>query len=133
MECRDGAEVTRDPEGLTVCGREVKVIAADGVARLLLKLTVERPGTVPFSRSPAGSAEAEGTLRSIDGAQAGESVTVQTVTTSAGEQAFAVYQAPLDFAWSAEQAALVKRDILLRAEVAGTGEPMPVEISISVI
>ena len=96
-DCREGASVSHDPERLASCGRTVSAIAADGVAKLLLRVSVDRPGRVTFSRASSGSPEDEGKLYSIDGSQVGPLIAVDTTTTSEGGKAFAVYEAPLHF------------------------------------
>lgn len=96
------SQITPNVDTLATTGTEREGVAADGVAKLVLRYPVSGPGMVQFSLvDEDGNAlpnQAEnGTLSNIDGAPGDSTVSVNTITTSAGEMAFAVYTAPVAF------------------------------------
>ena len=99
-----GPEISSDPERLLSppdpAYPPIQGIVADGVARLLFRVNVAGPSRVTFSMDGGtGDPEEDGVFRPInrDDHQEGVSITVDTVTTSNGEKAFAIYQVPARF------------------------------------
>jgi len=92
-----GMEISSNPEKLASGGTAVTGAVTDGVTRLLLRLNLSELNEVTFSLKGTGNPEEDGLLRSIDGTQEGQSITVYTQETSEGEIAFAIYQAPENF------------------------------------
>jgi len=98
VDFSSGREVSSDPEKIvSLKGVEVKGAVTDGVTRLLLKLEVDEPNAVTFSLEGTGNPKEDGLLRSLDGSQEGSSITVNSVNTTIGEKAFAIYQSPENF------------------------------------
>lgn len=92
-----GTEVSSDPQKIASGGTAVKGAVTDGVTRLLLRLNVGELNEVTFTLQGTGNPEEDGVLRSIDGTQEGNSITVTTVNVNEKEYAFAIYQAPENF------------------------------------
>jgi probable HAF family extracellular repeat protein len=93
-----GVEIKSNPDELSnTQGTPVTGAAADGVTRLLLRLSAGQSGVVKLSINGTGNPEEDGVLRSVDGFQEGSIITVNTITTDMGEKAFAVYRAPENF------------------------------------
>jgi hypothetical protein len=93
-----GAEISDDPEKLVSQeGTPMEGLVADGVTRLLLKADVKGPCQMTVSIENASNEREDGIFRSIDGIYQGSSITVNSVSTSQGEKAFAIYRAPEDF------------------------------------
>ena len=93
-----GREISNDPEKLSSGGTSVTGAVTDGVTRLLLRLPLNKLNEVTFSlEGGTGNPTEDGVLRSIDGLQEGQAITVTTATTTIGETALAIYQAPENF------------------------------------
>lgn len=81
----------------------VRGVAADGVARVVVRVSVPDPGTVELTLVdaagiPLAPAEEAGFLKQLGGAVGSNSLFVPTVEVpEKGSMAFAVYQAPSDF------------------------------------
>jgi ELWxxDGT repeat protein len=101
-----GAMITPDVDVLSTGGRNVAGAAADGVAKLVIRIK-SNVGTrsIIFSLDPAdgavgttGKVTEDGSLSTIEAQTVpSNKVTVQTVETARGRMAFAIYNAPLDF------------------------------------
>jgi len=114
-----GAEISSDPEVLAVGGEAVEGAVTDGVTRLLLRKTLDSPGTVTLTLEGTGNPDEDGVLRSIDGSQQDNSITVDSVTTSEGEMILATYLAPTNFVrefYAAEDKIVSEREISLKIE-----------------
>ena len=73
-------------------------VAADGVARVVVRVSVPDAGTVELTLVDAGAPEEAGFLTQLGGARGSNSLFVSTVDVpDKGPMAFAVYQAPSDF------------------------------------
>jgi uncharacterized repeat protein (TIGR01451 family) len=121
----DGA-VTTDRNALSSSGREVIGIAADGTAKVLIRVRLN----VYFSSVPVefslegtngttGNPDENGSLSSVDAqATTAPKVTVQSDDVNNEQWAFALYNAPLDFvrARTADDAA-VTRDLVIKFRV----------------
>ncbi|TBR20148.1 PKD domain-containing protein, partial [bacterium] len=98
-----GRDVTTDIEQIVSTVKSgqataVEGVATEGVARLLLAVDVPQPGSVKFSlEGGTGNPKEDGVLRVLGGFQEGNILDVNTVTTTEGEKAFCIYQAPEDF------------------------------------
>ncbi|MEK6714494.1 MAG: alpha/beta fold hydrolase [Candidatus Omnitrophota bacterium] len=94
-----GREISNDLERLAATKGTVVIGAtADGITRLLLKLPLSGLDELTFSLEGEANPGENGTLRAIDGSQEGNSIIVTSSNTSQGEIAFAIYQAPENFA-----------------------------------
>jgi hypothetical protein len=100
-------KITSDAALLATRGVLREGVAADGVAKLVIRLKTNTQTTTPvtFSLDPtdgatgtSGRSEEDGGLSTIDKQDSQATrVTVQSVATPRGQIAFAVYNAPLDF------------------------------------
>ena len=100
LEMLDGAEFSVGKELTYVVasgGRPVTGVAADGITRLLLRVQTEAPGSVEFSLPDANAMNQQGQIKDIGQASGGVDLVKNTVSTSQGDMAFAVYQAPDNF------------------------------------
>lgn len=94
----DGKELYSDQGKLSWGGAAVEGAAVDGVTRLLLRIKLGSEDQLQFSIAEGSSSEENGFLRSLDGSgQAGDNITVSTVSLDDGIYAFAVYQVPDNF------------------------------------
>lgn len=102
----DGGVEATDFESLSTNGRPVQGVAADGVARVIVKLpatTANQPITVRLlndhePRTLSTSAQEDGALLPLDAQSSPVSqLTVNAVTTDDGPAAFLLYRAPEDF------------------------------------
>jgi hypothetical protein len=94
---RQGNDLSNDPAVLADDGQARVGICADGTARLLLRMNLPAPGTVDFAIQGYLGATASGALGLPGGAPQGGALQVASVNTAAGNKAFAVYRAPVDF------------------------------------
>lgn len=92
--------------------------AADGVSLVLLRLHGRTQGEVFTVGLPSGAGNENGWLRAL-----GNSADVSVLTTTAncrdasgGYLAYAIYRAPLDFAWNAAQQSLAQRTVQVIAQ-----------------
>lgn len=103
-ELLSGAEVTTDAERLAKKGRPVQGVAADGVARVVIRIPAKSVGE-QIMLTVLNAQQVESFAKDEDGAVADvnnpllftSSVTVQAQNTSLGPMAFALYLAPKDF------------------------------------
>ena len=118
-------ELTQTPEqakvNLAQHAATVRGVAADGVARVVVRVRVSDPGTVELTLVdaagiPLAPAEEAGLLTQLGGAMGSNSLFVPTVEVpEEGSMAFAVYQAPSDFVRAGSGDANARgRDISLR-------------------
>ncbi|MCA8950048.1 MAG: choice-of-anchor L domain-containing protein [Planctomycetes bacterium] len=92
-----GNDLTNDPETLAAGGEARIGICADGTSRLLLRMNLPAPGTVDFTIAGFTVADEYGALGNPGAAPAGAMLTVNSVNTTKGDKAYAVFHAPLDF------------------------------------
>jgi len=114
-----GREVSSDPEKLASGGTVVEGAVTDGVARLLLRLSVDKYEPVTFSLQGTGNPTEDGILRSIDGSQQGNSITVNPVEVSGKQYVFAIYQAPENFvrdSYQEEDKKVAERKLPIKVE-----------------
>ena len=94
-----GKSLSTDPEILSWGGTEVEGAAADGVTRLLLRIKLNNDDRLEFSIVEGSMLEENGFFRTLDGSgQAGNIVTVNSVSVGVDKYAFVVYQVPDNFA-----------------------------------
>ena len=100
-----GPQVTTNVAILAAGGRSVQGVAADGVSEVVIALgTVSAGEQVSFQvindqHNPSTSTAQDGALGAIGTTTFNQSqITVTAVSTPGGAAAFAIYQAPLDFA-----------------------------------
>jgi pimeloyl-ACP methyl ester carboxylesterase len=102
-DLQDGNQIIADPECLAVLGTPVTGIAADGAARVVLRIRASQPGQsitlylLNDQGAVSSSATADGTLATIQGVPASGQVQLTAVNTLAGPMAFALYEPPIDF------------------------------------
>lgn len=132
-----GPSITTNVETLSSLGRAVAGVAADGVARLILRASVAQEGqSVSFSIDtsdcvlPTGSiTDVCGGLQSADGRlQNQQFLTAIAVNTSRGPMAFAVYRAPSDFSWTSAHEALTERQIRLTVTSSGQSQVKSIRV-----
>jgi streptogramin lyase/pimeloyl-ACP methyl ester carboxylesterase len=110
---RSGNPVSSDPNILSQPGTSTIGVAADGAARLLFQVTSSEPGEVSFAIEGDTSAATNGTLENPLGSVVGfGNITVPTVSTANGQQAFAVYLAPQDYALFADDITVQRQQII---------------------
>ncbi len=103
-----GNDLANDPVRLSTGGDKRIGIAADGTARLLLRLNLTQPGTVQFAiQNPTVTTET-GALGAPGAAPQGATINVVSVNTPNGHKAFAVYHAPLEFVRAGSGDALLR-------------------------
>lgn len=101
-----GNGILQDPESLATLGTPVMGVAADGAARVVLRvpasnvgdsvvLTLFNDSTPPAESSSPAS---DGLLGTIDGSTTASQIQVTAVSTNSGPMAFALYFPPTDFA-----------------------------------
>jgi pimeloyl-ACP methyl ester carboxylesterase len=135
-----GSNITTNPDLLATGGRPVVGVAADGVARVVLRIPANHVGE-QFSVAiindhgvPSTSMDEDGGLEAIGGATFQSAITVSAVSTrKMGPMAFAIYRAPVDFPRPAAEFdwALTQRSVTL--EFGSTTTPayafdIPIEI-----
>lgn len=91
-----GGEVIGNTETLAKGGDPREAAAADGVTKVLLRASVEGPGTMQFCLHDA-IAPVDGGLLLIGGSGRANCVTALVVNTSQGFRAYALYHVPLTF------------------------------------
>jgi pimeloyl-ACP methyl ester carboxylesterase len=102
-ELQNGNQIFGDPDSLATLGAPVTGIAADGAARVVLRIRAVAPGqSITLSLlndqgAVSSSAAADGTLATIDGTPASGQLQLTAVYTLEGPLAFAVYKPPIDF------------------------------------
>jgi pimeloyl-ACP methyl ester carboxylesterase len=128
VDFSEGREVWDSLAKIASGGIAMEGAVTDGVSRLLLRMTMDEPGSVTFS---TGSAEEDGILRSIGGFQEGISVTVNTTEVNGKNYAFAIYQAPENFVRSGheEDKTATERRLTIKAQV-GINSPTQKEIKL---
>lgn len=100
----NGPQVTTDIPTLTAGGPTVQGAAADGVSEIVIALGADSAGeqitfqVINDQNQPSTSPAQDGGLAGIGTTKFGSQITVTAVSTSNGPIAFAIYQAPLDFA-----------------------------------
>ena len=114
-------------------------VAADGVAKLVIRFNAPSVGTVSFilvdqNGLPLSDHEGEGILSDLQKTSF-DSFTVNTLSTSQGHKAFALYTAPSNFVRASRPDANVnKREVYIKTRfVSATGQvverqPIPVKI-----
>jgi pimeloyl-ACP methyl ester carboxylesterase len=135
----EGPAITKATETLSTGGTSVKGVAADGVARVVIRV---RTGTrssvaVTFSLLAAdgatgttGTPAEDGNLSTIDAQETSSSqVTVQSVQTAAGQTGFAIYNAPMDFVRNGTtDGAQACRDLGIAVRIGGAFLPLTLGI-----
>jgi pimeloyl-ACP methyl ester carboxylesterase len=100
----NGPRVTTDIATLAAGGRTVQGAAADGVSEIVIALGADSAGeritfqVINDQNQPSTSPALDGGLAQIGSTTFGSNITATAVSTSNGPLAFAIYQAPLDFA-----------------------------------
>jgi len=125
---------------LAAQGRTVEGIAADGTAKLVLRIPANSSGeqiilTVFNDQVPSVASQTsdeDGALQSFDNSSIQSSITVSTVDTSEGPMAFAIYHAPIDFVRPGLLAdeALSERSVTIRVEYVAQGTQADFRIKI---
>ncbi len=116
--------VVKDTGGLATKGTIVRGVAADGVATIVLRLKTANPGESVTLTVP-GSMEENGFLSVLGSTPNAQSV---TVTSNAQALAFALYRAPLDFAWRADQHSLATRNVDLTVSYGGAQQALTIDV-----
>lgn len=138
-DLRRDARITEDVELLGTKGRLVYGVAADGVARVVVRIPADSPGqqfTVRLLNdaeppSPSTSHHEDGELFDRAAQSNGvNSLVTNAVSTSAGPFAFVIYVAPADFPRPGGQdEAKAKRHVLLEIQAQGQAAYMqPIEV-----
>ena len=100
-DLQSGNEIKQDPGVLGVLGRSVSAIAADGAARVVLRIGTGNASDVTLTLLDESGVtrppEMLGSLSSVGGAENSSSVNVKAVSAPGGPMAFAVYRAPFNF------------------------------------
>jgi pimeloyl-ACP methyl ester carboxylesterase len=102
-ELIQGNQVLDDPDSLATLGAPVTGIAADGAARVVLRIRAAEPGQsitlalLNDQGAVSSSATADGTLATTAGTPASGQLQLTAVNTLEGPMAFALYEAPTDF------------------------------------
>ncbi len=102
-DLQDGNQILADPDSLATLGKLVIGIAADGAARVVLRIRAAEPGqsiTLALLNDQGAvstSAIADGTLATLDGTPVSGQVQLTAVSTLEGPMAFALYEPPIDF------------------------------------
>jgi pimeloyl-ACP methyl ester carboxylesterase len=136
-----GPGFTSDTLLLSSGGRPVVGVAADGVAKILIRVeaqsssdqytfTVLNDLATPV---PSTNSDEDGYLTPLDLSSPGNAVTVPATGTPSGPMAFAVFTAPVDFARSAPPGVddlKIARFVTLRIQQIGGGTPISVPIVI---
>lgn len=120
-----GGVVTADRTKLATGGRNVRGVAADGVATLLLRFRGGAPGQqVHITVPDVGCTSSLGSVTDVCGAlgepgstPARRSHTVTLEASALGAVGYALYRAPLDFSWSPEHHSLKERKAPLTYKV----------------
>jgi hypothetical protein len=126
-----GTGVLQDPESLANGGAVAIGIAADGAARLVIRIYANSPGDhLTVALQGDGGANINGlpqpfgvlqTLLPIDGTVSGAQLTVTAVSTSAGPMAFAQYFPPSDFSRGGADDTAPSRPIAIMVQSVPTG------------
>lgn len=116
--------VVKDTGGLATKGTIVRGVAADGVATIVLRLKTAQPGQTVVLTVP-GDTNENGFLGALGSTPTAQSV---TVTSNAQGQAFALYRAPLDFAWRADQHSLATRNVDLTVSYGGAQQVLTINV-----
>lgn len=92
--------------------------AADGVSMVLLRIHARTAGEVFTVGLPAGGGNEPGWLGPLGSSGSGSIVTTTAncPDSNGGYLAYAVYRAPLDFAWNAAQQSLARRTVQIIAQ-----------------
>ncbi len=117
--------LTSDSQVLAEGGPYRIGVVADGVTKLVVRVVSADPGTVTFEIVNAFGNSEDGTLTAPYSGAAATSVVVNTVLTSLGHRAVAIYEAPLDFVRNNPDVQLRERFINLRASFVPTGGGPP--------
>ena len=102
-DLQQGNQILSDPDSLATLGTPVTGIAADGAARVVLRIRAAQAGqsiTLSLLNDQGGvssSATADGTLATTNGTPAAGQLQLTAVNTLEGPMAFALYEPPIDF------------------------------------
>lgn len=125
-----GSSIEADTDKLANRGVPVQGVAADGVARLLVRIPAKQAGdmmtvsVVNDQNQTSTSINEDGGLVDLNDqdAQQSSTITVMAVPTkSAGPMAFVVYTAPLNFSRGEQDNPLIRRDVTLNVTSNSSG------------
>jgi len=120
----ESGEPKTDPNDLVTADVQRAGVIADGVSTLVIKIASSTPQTLTLEpERPAASGRDWGVLQSIDGIQAGQTITVAPVSTTEGMVVLALYRAPADFPLSTVQTAASVRDAKVQLLVGSGPNP----------
>lgn len=135
-----GTDLVRNPTQLARLGQEVRAVAADSAARLVVRIYTNAVGDKvelqlvgDGGSNSRGLPDPNGQLSSIlpsDGNASGSMVTLTSVQTSEGPMAFAQYHPPGDFSRSQADDAEERRWVTFEATSRTTGGKNSAEVSI---
>ncbi len=131
------SNITTNPDDLASNGRPVRGVAADGVARVLIRVPAHAGDSFTFTVINDHGTNGQGTestsvdedgglsdpITSPGATSFSASITVQTQSTSKGPMAFAVYRAPADFvrSWSVTDSNSKSRTVTI--DITSQGSP----------
>ncbi|MFB3778512.1 MAG: esterase/lipase family protein [Bryobacteraceae bacterium] len=117
-----GTGVVTHPETLARMGKLVIGVAADGAARVVLRIPANLVGedlTITLLNDlgqASSSTEADGRLTTIEGVDSGGQLQVTAVDTSQGPLAFAIYRPPTNFSRSGQDDNAERRHLSFRID-----------------
>lgn len=121
----DKTSILNNPDILATHGNVVQGVAADGVARLIVRIpTASAQDSVDISvmddqMALSSSPDSDGFLLTLDnqGGNSSNALTLTPKTTSAGPMAFAIFVAPLNFSRGSQDNPLAERYVTLQVKI----------------
>ncbi len=117
----EGSTVSTNPESLAKKGRIVEGVGADGVATLVLRIHASSVGESITLTLDGTSTDEAGALGVLGATPNALTTTVTAESTTEGPMAFALYRAPVDFAWNESHHSLQRRSVTLSASSSSGG------------
>lgn len=111
----EGSAVSTNPDSLAKKGRLVEGVGADGVATLVLRIHAKSVGESITLTLDGASTDEAGALGVLGATPDALTTTVTAESTTEGPMAFALYRAPVDFAWNESHHSLQRRSVTLNA------------------
>lgn len=129
--------ILTDPDALAILGTPVSGIAADGAARVVLRINADHVGApvtltlMNDQGQPSANPSADGIISTIQGTPAGAGqLQLTAVQTSLGPMAFAVYTPPIDFSRGGLDDSVINRYVSFQWQV---GTPATVMLTASCV
>lgn len=117
----EGSAISTNPESLAKKGRLVEGVGADGVATLVLRIRASSVGESITLTLDGPSTDEAGALGVPGATPDALTTTVMAESTTEGPMAFALYRAPVDFAWNESHHSLQRRSVTLSASSSSGG------------